>query len=162
MNEKNLDLNCQIIEKLDAFVYWKKRRGRRYLKCGIFTLFVEIIVCILVFSLSLADISVPDLIFGIVGLIGFMLLIVFCFYRWIKCSSVIIKKFFYGTVVEKSRYSGIGKNKRLDNKAYYIIAQIDGKRIIGKCEYEIYKCLHIGHPVLMFNVGTNEWYALNI
>ena len=125
-----------------------------------FTLFMEIFVGVVMFSDPLPNEPIKNYIFGIIGLVGFALVIIYCFYCWIKLFYVRVDSSFEGIVSEKRRYSRNSKSKRHDNKAYYIIAKNAGEEMEGKCEFEIYKRLSVGEPVIVFTIGTNEKFAI--
>lgn len=162
MNGKKFDIDCNSIENEDSFIRWRKRYRKRYLKCGILIFFMLTLVVALAFSQPQSNLLLKDLIFGIVSLIVFALLMVYCFYKWVKGFSLKADKCFYGIVAEKNRYNAKTKAKSRDNKGYFIFAECEGKRIQAECEYETYKYLDLGDGVLVFSIGTKKMYAISL
>lgn len=148
------------VEKLDSFIWWKKRQKKRWLECGIFTLLMEIFVGVIMFSNPSPDEPVKDYIFGIIGFVGFSLVVVYCLWCWIKLCFVKVDSSFNGIVTEKRRYSRNSKSKRNDDKAYYVIARNAGEEMEGKCDFEFYRQLSAGDPVIIFTIGTDEKFAI--
>lgn len=148
------------VEELDTFKWWKKRRRKRYFRVALLILILNLFVSVgsIVFEAQPAD--VEDIIFGSIGTVAFFLLAIYFLYKWVKISSLSPTDAIRVTVIEKSRYSK-RRSKRYDNRAYYVIAKVDGKRLEGLCEVETYRAVQPGDSVVFFRMNSKQYFAIH-
>ncbi len=148
------------IEELESYKWWKRRQQKTWLECALFILFMEAVIIVLLFKQTPTDTAIQDYIFGIIALCIFAGIMVYCFRQWVRGFSVQIEEFHYGIAMEKKRYSYKNQSKRFENKAYFVQVLCENREIEGKCVYEIYKKISVGDEVIVFNIGTKEWFVI--
>ena len=149
------------IERCNSYRWWLNRRRKRYLQSALMIIVLEIMVVLLVFGGEIIDYRIQDLIFGLFGLILFAAVAGYQVVQWVKSYSWKVHQAYRGIVVEKNRFSMHSKSKRHDNRGYYVVIRIGELTIEGRCEFEMYRKLEVGVEVLLFNIGTKEWFAIS-
>ena len=160
MDEGRRDPQAGSVESSSGFRRWKKRRRKSYLQCALMILVLEVLVSVMVFSDPVSELRRQDLIFGILGLIGFALLAVYCLYQWVRFFFVRVRRVRQGTVLEKSRYSRGTLVKQKRNRNYYVTARSGGETLEALCLFDVYHDLAPGDRVVLFTIGTEQWHAI--
>ena len=144
------------IEKCSGIIWWKKKRRKVYLRNSIsFAFFAGVFGF---FFLSVIEaMTAKDLVLIIGLLCAFAFIAIKEFINYLTFPSAHIEKYWYGQIIGTRRRT----NSRKKGKAYYIIADIRGKELEGRCLYETYLRAETGDEVVVFSVEKKGMYCVH-
>ena len=128
-----------------GIIWWIAERRKSYLRSSIFMALIATVLGSM--FLSVADaMTAKDMtfIFGFLGI--FALVAVSQFISFLKLSSFEIEKCWSGRIIDTRRE----RSSQKKNKKYYIIADVNGKELEGRCFYTTYVKAEIGDEVVLF------------
>lgn len=137
-------------EMCSGILWWKNKRRKIYLRSSISMTFIAGVFGFL-FVLGSDTIAAKELVFIIALPSMFAFVAINQFIHYLRLPLIQIEKCWYGQIVGTRR----AINRRKKARAYYIIADISGKELEGRCLYETYLRAEIGDEVVIFTHGRN-------
>lgn len=146
------------IEESPGFKDWKRRRSKYYMQNSILILGTVILIFTGLIFAGMENFKLKEIIFAILFLLFFVGVGVSQAKKWIMSKNLKIDEYWYGTVTDM--YRNLRQNKKVKN--YRIVADVGEKTLEGICLLETYKRVKIGDRVVLFTVGTETIYCIQL
>lgn len=155
------NMNCEykkMIEESSAFKDWKRRRSKYYIQNTILIWGTVILISTGLIFAGVENFELKEILFAIILLLLFGGVGAIQAKKWIKSKNQKIDACWFGTVTDM--YRNLRQNKKVKN--YRIVADVEGKTLEGMCLLETYKRVKVGDRVLLFTVGTETIYCIQL